>query len=112
MNKRKNMNPTNLKQCGGEESGTDLNRNWGVDWSVQSDIDHSIKCGEYYPGTATFSEPESTALKEFITANKQTLKFVINIHTSGQEFIWPFNGRKPNDIETRAPGYLDMFQEI
>lgn len=26
--------------------------------------------------------------------------------------MWPFNGRAPNDIETRAPGYLAIFQDI
>lgn len=111
-NKRKNMNPANLKQCGDEEGGTDLNRNWGVDWQVQSEINHQIKCGEYWSGTGAFSEPETQAIRDFISANKQTLKFVINIHTSGQEFIWPFNGRQPNDINTRAPGYLEMFEDI
>lgn len=34
VNKRKNMNPMNLQQCGQEDGGTDLNRNWGVDWST------------------------------------------------------------------------------
>lgn len=31
INKRKNMNP-NLDMCGDENSGVDLNRNWGIDW--------------------------------------------------------------------------------
>lgn len=70
VNKRKNMNPANLQQCGGEEGGTDLNRNWGVDWSVQSEINHSIKCGEYWSGTQAFSEPETKAVRDFINANK------------------------------------------
>lgn len=111
-NKRKNMNPLYLQQCGNEEGGTDLNRNWAIDWSALAEVDRSIKCGEYWPGDKAFSEPESQALRDFISANKQTLKFVINIHTSGQEFIWPFNGRQPNDIESRSPGYLEMFQDI
>jgi len=32
INKRKNMNPQNLGSCMEENSGVDLNRNFGVDW--------------------------------------------------------------------------------
>jgi murein tripeptide amidase MpaA len=31
INKRKNMNP-NFQMCSDENSGVDLNRNYGVDW--------------------------------------------------------------------------------
>jgi len=51
-------------------------------------------------------------VRGFIKDNKDILKFIINMHTSGQEFIWPFNGRSPNDIDDRAPGYLAMFEDI
>jgi hypothetical protein len=40
------------------------------------------------------------------------LKFVINCHTSGNQFIWPYNAKDPNDIETRSPGYLAIFKDI
>lgn len=33
INKRKNMNP-NYAQCGDENSGVDLNRNFGIDWKA------------------------------------------------------------------------------
>ena len=32
--KRKNMNPEYLYACGDENGGTDLNRNWGMEWQV------------------------------------------------------------------------------
>lgn len=32
LNKRKNMNPSNNAKCGDENSGVDLNRNYGIDW--------------------------------------------------------------------------------
>ena len=51
-------------------------------------------------------------MRDFISANRNELKFIINCHTSGNDFIWPFNGREPNDIESRAPGYLAIFQDI
>lgn len=34
INKRKNMNPEFTAICGDEEGGTDLNRNWPVDWTA------------------------------------------------------------------------------
>lgn len=51
-------------------------------------------------------------MRDFVAKNKNELKFIINCHTSGNEFIWPFNGREPNDIEQRAPGYLAIFKDI
>ena len=40
------------------------------------------------------------------------LKCVINCHPSGNQFIWPYNAKDPNDIETRSPGYLAIFKDI
>ena len=112
VNKRKNMNPNYQAMCGDEDSGTDLNRNWGVDWQALDATKSTETCGEYWPGQSAFSEPETAAVRGFIKDNKDILKFIINMHTSGQEFIWPFNGRSPNDIDDRAPGYLAMFEDI
>jgi len=111
INKRKNMNP-NYAQCGDENSGVDLNRNFGIDWKAENIKNKTELCGDFWPGSEAFSEPETRALRDFIATKKNELKFVINCHTSGNEFIWPFNGREPNDIETRAPGYLGIFQDI
>ena len=40
------------------------------------------------------------------------LRFVINFHSTGPAFIWPFNGRKDNDIEKRAPKVLPILLQI
>ena len=60
INKRKNMNPSMLTACGDEEGGTDLNRNWPMDWKAQdsNDKENGI-CGEYWPGDKPLSEPEN-----------------------------------------------------
>ena len=58
------------------------------------------------------SEPETIAFKEFLTAHKKELDFVINTHSNGNSFIYPFNGRQTNDIETRRPGILPIFTQI
>jgi len=59
---------------------------------------HTELCGDFWPGTEAFSEPESRAIRDFVSAHRTDIKFVINCHTSGNEFIWPYNGREPNDI--------------
>ena len=38
LNKRKNGNPNLLTTCGEENAGTDLNRNYGVDWELTSKL--------------------------------------------------------------------------
>ena len=83
VDKRKNMNPILIAMCGDEDGGTDLNRNWGIDWVAMDQSKKEEACGEYWPGSSAFSEPETVALRTFIKDNKQTLKFVINVHTSG-----------------------------
>lgn len=45
-------------------------------------------------------------------SHKDEVKFVINFHSNGNSFMWPFNGRHPNDIEKRAPGVLAIVKEI
>ena len=109
INKRKNANPNNIGSCGFENAGVDLNRNYGVDWATENIKNHTELCGDYWPGDGPFSEPESRAIRDFVGSHKQELKFVINCHTSGNEFIWPYNGRDHNDIEQRSPGYLAIF---
>ena len=124
LKKRKNQNPDaqytadkNHTKCAPEDAGVDLNRNYGVDWGVgnRKEFGHGIEdechdpCGECYRGTAAFSEKETQAMKKFIEDNKQQLKFVINFHSNGNSWIYPYNGRPENDIEKRNPGMLKMF---
>ena len=105
------MNP-NTEMCGEENQGSDLNRNYAVDWTPERVANRTELCGDFWPGTEAFSEPESRAIRDFIASEKQNIKFVINCHTSGNDFIWPFNGREPNDINERVPGALAIFQDI
>ncbi|ODN06345.1 Carboxypeptidase B [Orchesella cincta] len=55
---RKNRRPD--PQC----AGVDLNRNFGYEWGGPGTSPN--KCSEIYKGTAAFSEPESTNIKNFI----------------------------------------------
>lgn len=50
INKRKNSNPQYMTQCGAENSGTDLNRNYGVDWEPENTKNRTELCGDFWPG--------------------------------------------------------------
>lgn len=69
-------------------------------------------CNTNFAGPSAFSEPETVAFKNFLTTNKDQLAFVINIHSNGNAFIYPFNGRQKNDIEQRRPGIMAIFTQI
>ena len=114
LKKRKNMNPDAMKSADGtpckpEDSGVDINRNYGVDWGVgeltqvgaseQNKVDEcKDPCGECYRGKEAFSEPESRAIRDFLTAHSDQVKFVYNFHSNGNMWIYPYNGREKNDI--------------
>ena len=40
------------------------------------------------------------------------MSFVVNMHSNGNAFIYPFNGRQKNDIEERRPGIMNIFSQI
>lgn len=132
--KRKNAN--GAYKCGGitdVDGGVDLNRNFGVDFGQIDDIvnyqgngyqddgisgKHDAKeayknpCNTNFAGPSAFSEPETQGFRDFLTSKKDELAFVINIHSNGNAFIYPFNGRQKNDIEERRPGIMQIFTQI
>ena len=91
----------------------DLNRQFGVDFGQ---IDNKLNfknpddwggmlaqtedpCNLNFVGSQPFSEPETVAFKNFLTEHKKELAFVLNVHSNGNAFIYPFNGREKNDID-------------
>ena len=66
----------------------------------------------YFQGPQPFSEPETQAYRDFLTKHQDEVKFVLNMHSNGNAFIWPYNGVKENDIEQRSPGIMNIFQQI
>lgn len=108
------------------DMGVDLNRNFGVDFGqmdkeklekedkyFEKAIDRKSStepCSTNYPGPEAFSEPETQAFRSFLQSKQGELAFVINVHSNGNAFIYPFNGRAENDIEKRRPGVLAIFQ--
>ena len=59
-------------------NGVDLNRNWGVDPSGETD-----PSSPYYPGAEPFDQPETQAIKGLIDSNTNIF-YVVDYHTNGQ----------------------------
>ena len=113
--RRKNLNDNGgtARTTANCEMGVDLNRNYAVDWKLNDVSEESRNpCSEFFAGLGAFTEPETQAMKAFLETKKDDLRFVINFHSNGNSFIWPFNGRENNDIEKRAPGVLAIMKDI
>jgi len=67
--------------------GVDLNRNYSIDWGCCSG-GSSTKSAETYWGTASFSEPETQAIKTFITS--RNFKIGFDQHCYGSYYSLPF----------------------
>jgi hypothetical protein len=88
------------------------------DW-MSEELDNKKKkdkkadpCVYNFAGPKAFSEPETNAFKNFLIAKQKELVFVLNVHSNGNAFIYPFNGRQKNDIEERRPGIFNIFNQI
>ena len=66
--------------CKDIDYGVDLNRNYPFKFGVDDVGSSNSECEEDYRGAAPFSEPETAALRDFITKWKDQLKIVINFH--------------------------------
>ncbi|MFO0636360.1 MAG: M14 family metallopeptidase [Nannocystaceae bacterium] len=79
--------------------GVDLNRNWDYQWAVVGASDDPW--AEDYHGPAPFSEPESSALRDFIVARPQ-LRAHIDFHSFSQLVLrpWGYDYSLPPDEAT------------
>lgn len=78
----------NRRQNSGGTFGVDLNRNWGTGWGLNSGSSSS-SFSDTYRGTAAFSEPETTSLRDFIDTLPR-LKGHIDFHTYSQLVLSPW----------------------
>lgn len=70
------------------------------------------ECGECYRGKYPFSEPETTAIRDFLMEHKDEIKFSYNFHSYGNQWIYPFNGVPTNDLIQRNPSAYNIFNEF
>ncbi|XP_022820035.1 zinc carboxypeptidase A 1-like isoform X2 [Spodoptera litura] len=67
--------------------GVDADRNWDYHWSEK---DASLDpCSENYAGPHPFSEPETRAVSEFLSAHKGHIKLYLSLHAYSQAWLVP-----------------------
>ncbi len=78
----------NRRNNGDGTYGVDLNRNYGYEWGFDDDGSSPITSDETYRGTGPFSEPETQAVRDFISAHN----FVITLyfHSYSNLILWPW----------------------
>ncbi|KAL3273900.1 hypothetical protein HHI36_015324 [Cryptolaemus montrouzieri] len=78
-------------------TGTDLNRNFGHKWGGPGAS--ANPCAETYRGNSAFSEPETTAVRNFISQPNIPWKAYLSFHSYGQYILYPwgFDSSVPAD---------------
>jgi hypothetical protein len=89
------------------EYGVDLNRNWGVDWAGPESTSSNPSSDVYY-GTSPFSEPETSALRDFILARPQIVA-TIDFHSYSQIILQSWG--HTNDLPLDFPA-IDALGEL
>nr|CAH0112267.1 unnamed protein product [Daphnia galeata] len=79
---RKNRMPT------GTCYGVDINRNFDTNFGGAGSSD--IPCIDTYHGPSSFSEAESSAVRDVLIANRPRVKAAISIHTYSQLWMSPY----------------------
>ncbi|XP_066149004.1 carboxypeptidase B-like [Euwallacea fornicatus] len=94
---RKNRQTATGSSC----IGTDLNRNFGYMWMFDGASDDP--CSDTHAGTAAFSEPETSALRNWILAHNENARLYLAFHSYGKMILFPWG---------YAPIYTDNAEEL
>jgi len=88
---RKNRNPKHADKCDDKHSfGVDLNRNFGYFWEDNSTRPNNPCSGNYH-GEASFSEPETRAIRDFLWKLKGKVAIYNTVHAAGKKFVIPWD---------------------
>nr|CAD7425759.1 unnamed protein product [Timema monikensis] len=82
---RKNRSNGN---SGGRCAGVDLNRNFAYKWGGAGSSHQP--CKEIYAGSSGFSEPETSAVSNFVLSKKDKIKAYVTFHSYGQYILYPW----------------------
>lgn len=77
----------NRQKNKGGTFGVDLNRNYGYKWNHGGSS--SNPSSDIYHGPTPFSEPETQALRDFVTA-RTNLRIVLDFHTFSELVLYPW----------------------
>ncbi len=78
----------NRRNNGDGTYGIDLNRNYGYNWGYDDDGSSPTTSSETYRGTGPFSEPETQAMRDFISAHHFVL--TLYYHSYSNLILWPW----------------------
>ncbi len=87
--------------------GVDLNRNWSVVWGGEGASDDPF--AENYHGVGPFSEPESTAIRDFIAADPNMVS-MLDVHSFGQLLLYPWGYDYVDAVD--EPIYTDITNQM
>lgn len=82
--------------------GVDTNRNFSRNWGGEGAS--AVPMDENYAGTAAFSEPESSAVRDFMLAHPEAVAH-LDVHSFGQLILYPWGDvfeLAPDDAELSA----------
>ncbi|XP_059478461.1 carboxypeptidase B-like [Neocloeon triangulifer] len=94
---RKNRKDASKGRC----AGTDLNRNFGYKWGGAGSSHDP--CQEIYAGSAPFSEPETQAIRNFVSNLGTSVRAYVTFHSYGQYILYPWGYDKKV-----PPDYADL----
>jgi len=84
--------------------GTDPNRNHDQDWSAPGASND--KCSDTYHGPTVWSEPETEAIRKYMTESGIKWDSYITIHSYGQWWLTPWGA-----TTVLPPHYTEMYDE-
>lgn len=90
--------------------GADPNRNFGYHWGESGSS--TWQCSDIYAGRAAFSEVETQALRDYLTAHSDDIKLYIAIHSYGNWVLYPWSyanllPENADDLQTVGMLYND-----
>ncbi|CAK1555695.1 unnamed protein product [Leptosia nina] len=88
---------------GGQCLGVDLNRNFSYGWGGKGSSENPTHA--FYRGPEPFSEPESCAMRDFLSKSGISFKIYITLHSYGQIILFPFAYR-----DELCPDYVRLLE--
>lgn len=84
--------------------GVDPNRNFAFNWLTPDDTGDlgasRIPCSDTYAGPTPFSEPETTALNNFIANNKAKFDVYLSLHSYAHQILYPWGHSRTPTVST------------
>ncbi|RYZ64393.1 MAG: zinc carboxypeptidase, partial [Proteobacteria bacterium] len=88
--------------------GTDLNRNYGYQWGTGGSSKDTNS--EVYMGKAPFSEPETQAIRDFVSSHLNS-KVLLTFHTYSELILYPW-GYSKDSVNQVNPRDFKVFETM